>query len=153
MDTVLAGAISAFAHLNSLRRVQYSRGVKGANGPDAAVRRGNCRVQDVSRETGMVTRHCVAGPDDVGFPIGRSKVVRHRSPREATEWARRYYDLGYNQGLGVYLHAECEIGGAAYATIFWTADDRRRHAAHADIKEGVADSKTPDRFVRPLKRR
>ena len=63
-------------------------------------------------------------PDDVVFRIGRSKVVRHRSPREATEWARRYYDLGYNQGLGISLHAECDIGGATCATIFCTADDR-----------------------------
>lgn len=63
-------------------------------------------------------------PDDVVFRIGRSKVVRHRPPREATEWGLRYYDLGYNRGLGISLHAECEIGGAAYATIFWTTDDR-----------------------------
>jgi hypothetical protein len=63
-------------------------------------------------------------PDDVVRRIGKDAVVRRRSPRDAHGWARHYYDAGLGQGLGVSLHAECEIDGGVCATIFWTADDQ-----------------------------
>ena len=63
-------------------------------------------------------------PDDVVRRVGKDMVVRRRSSREANAWARRYYESGYVQGLGIALDAECEIDGAVCATMFWTADGR-----------------------------
>jgi hypothetical protein len=63
-------------------------------------------------------------PDDVVHRVEQNMVVRRRSSEKAAEWARRYYESGYSRGLGICLSAECEIDGAVYATIFWTADDQ-----------------------------
>ena len=89
-------------------------------------------------------------PDDVVFRIDGAKVVRYQSLRKATDWARRYYDLGCNQGLAIALHAECEIDGASCATIFWTADDREaeyRMMPTQGLKMSVAAPRTKGKSV------
>jgi hypothetical protein len=63
-------------------------------------------------------------PDDIVGRIGKGKVVRRRSFRRANTWARQYYESGLSQGLGIALSAECEVGGAVCATVFWTADEQ-----------------------------
>ena len=63
-------------------------------------------------------------PDDFVHRVDRNMVVRRRSLRQSMEWARGYYESGHARGLGISLSAECEIDGAVYATIFWTADEQ-----------------------------
>lgn len=94
----------------------------------------------------IVWRH----PADVVRRIGKDMVVRRRGSRSASAWARRYYEKGHIQGLGIALIAECEIMGAACATMFWTPDfeeAQQRLLPNQGLKMSVALPRTSGESV------
>ena len=61
-------------------------------------------------------------PEDVLRLRDGRILVRRRTVRSAAAWARRYFESGRRQQLGIAIEATCEVEGTACATVLWTAD-------------------------------
>jgi hypothetical protein len=60
--------------------------------------------------------------DDIARATNGDIYVRRRAKGRALELARKHYERGRRQGVGVALEVRCQIEGAACASVFWTAD-------------------------------